>query len=232
MSTFLSTSIIPQIDLYILRRDFFDGFSLLLQDGDGSPFDLSKVQVCASVWKKNSDGSTSQISTLNIEEQEPLNAGRVRLWLSSSQTAAIWDAYGGTTSVGGTFFPSAYAAGESSFASSPLIWDVRTEKEEELADLVSVSGGTFISQINHGLGATERVIFRSTAQSSINYDDTSARIYSNLTSITYAPPYSFTIASLSGVTDAAIGGSVYRLKQDTVVAGSVVVGTTLSNCFP
>jgi hypothetical protein len=232
MSTFLSTSIIPQVDLYILRRDFFDGFSLLLQDSDGLPFDLSEVQVCASVWKKNSDGSTSQISTLNVEEQEPLNAGRVRLWLSSSQTAAIWDAYGGTTSVGGTFFPSAYAAGESSLLSSPLVWDVRIEKEEELANLVSVSGGTFISQINHGLGATERVIFQDTAQSSINYNGTSARIYSNLTSITYAPPYSFTIASLSGITDAAIGGSVYRLKQDTVVAGAVVVGTTLSNCFP
>jgi len=232
MSTFLSTSIIPQIDLYILRRDFFDGFSLLLQDSDGLPFDLSEVQVCASVGKRNSDGSISQISTLNVEEQEPLDAGRVRLWLSSSQTAAIWDAYGGTTSVGGTFFPSAYATGESSLLSSPLTWDVRIEKKEELANLVSVSGGTFISQINHGLGATERVIFQDTAQSSINYNGTSARIYSNLTSITYAPPYSFTIASLSGITDAAIGGSVYRLKQDTIVAGAVVVGTTLSNCFP
>lgn len=232
MSTFLSTSIIPQVDLYILRRDFFDGFSLLLQDSDGLPFDLSEVQVCASVGKRNLDGSISQISTLNVEEQEPLNAGRVRLWLSSSQTAAIWDAYGGTTSVGGTFFPSAYTASESSPLSSPLTWDVRVEKEEEVSDLVSVSAGTFVSQTNHGLGATERVIFRDTAQSSINYNGTSARIYSNLTSITYAPPYSFTIASLSGITDAAIGGSVYRLKQDTVVAGSVVVGTTLSNCFP
>ena len=67
---------------------------------------------------------------------------------------------------------------------------------------------------------------------SINYNGTSARIYTNLTNITYAPPYSFTIASLSGITDAAIGGSVYRLRQDTVVAGAVVVGTTLSNCFP
>jgi hypothetical protein len=69
-------------------------------------------------------------------------------------------------------------------------------------------------------------------KASINYNGTTARIYSNLTGITYAPPYSFTIASLSGITDAAIGGSVYRLRQDTVVAGAVVVGTTLSNCFP
>jgi hypothetical protein len=232
MSTFLSTSIIPQVDLYILRRDFFDGFSLLLQDSDGLPFNLNEVQVCASVWKRNSDGSASQISTLNIEEQEPLGAGRVRLWLTSEQTAIIWDAYGGSATVGGAFFPSAYAASESLSLSSPLIWDVRIEKEEEVADLVSVTAGAFISQTNHTLASSERVIFRDTAQSSINYNGTSARIYSGLTNISYQPPYGFTVPTLSGITDAAIGGSVYRLKQDTVVAGSVVVGTTLSNCFP
>ena len=109
---------------------------------------------------------------------------------------------------------------------------MRVERKEQIADLVSVSGGTFISQTNHGLGATERVIFEGTTQSSINYNGTGARIYSNLTNITYAPPYSFTIASLSGISDAAPGGSVYRLKQDTVVAGNVFVGTTFSNCFP
>jgi len=75
-------------------------------------------------------------------------------------------------------------------------------------------------------------VFGDTAASGINYDGTSARIYSGLTNIAYIAPYSFTIASLSGITNAAIGGSVYRLKQDTVVAGAVVVGTTLSNCFP
>jgi hypothetical protein len=232
MSTFLSTSIIPRVDLYILRRDFFDGFSLLLQDSDGLPFNLNEVQVCASVWQRNSSGAVSQISTLNIEEQEPLGAGRVRLWLTSEQTATIWDAYGGGAAVGGAFFPSAYAAGELSALSSPLIWDVRIEKEEEVADLVSVSAGAFVSQTNHTLASSERVIFRNTAQSSINYNGTSARIYSDLTDISYQPPYSFTIPALSGITDAAIGGSVYRLKQDTVVAGNVLVGTTLSNCFP
>jgi hypothetical protein len=113
-----------------------------------------------------------------------------------------------------------------------LTWDIRIEKQEYVADLVSVSGGTFISQTNHGLGATERAVFSGTTSSGINYNGTSARIYSNLTGITYASPYAFTIASLSGVTNAAIGGSVYRLRQDTVAAGSIFVGTTFSNCFP
>jgi hypothetical protein len=76
------------------------------------------------------------------------------------------------------------------------------------------------------------VIFRDTSDSSINYNNTSARIYSGLTDISYLAPYSFTIAALSGVTDAAIGGSVYRLRQDTVVAGDVEVGATIANCFP
>lgn len=232
MSTFLSTSIAPRIDLTLLRRDFFDGFSLLLQDEDGLPFDLSQVQVCASVWKRNSATSYSQVTAINVEKQAPLNAGRVRFWLSSAQTATIWDEAEGGENIGASFFPSVYSSEASVDAGSSLFWDVRIEKEDELTDLVSVSAGTFVSQTNHGLGATERIIFRDTAQSSINYNGTSARIYSSLSGITYEPPYSFTIASLSGITDAAIGGSVYRLRQDTVVAGAVVVGTTLSNCFP
>lgn len=232
MSTFLSTSIAPRIDLTLLRRDFFDGFSLLLQDADGLPFDLNDVQVCASVWKRNSASSYTQVLTINVEKQEPLSAGRVRFWLSSAQTATIWDEAEGGENIGASFFPSVYASEASVDAGSSLFWDVRIEKEEELADLVSASAGAFISQTNHKLGATERVIFRDTAQASINYNGTSARIYSNLTGITYEPPYSFTIAALSGITDAAIGGSVYRLRQDTVVAGAVVISTTLSNCFP
>lgn len=232
MSTFLSTSIAPRIDLTLLRRDFFDGFSLLLQDEDGLPFDLSQVQVCASVWKRNSATSYSQVTAINVEKQEPLDAGRVRFWLSSAQTATIWDEAEGGENTGASFFPSVYSSEASVDAGSSLFWDVRIEKEDELTDLVSVSAGTFVSQTNHGLGATERIIFRDTAQSSINYNGTSARIYSSLSGITYEPPYSFTIASLSGVTNAAVGGSVYRLRQDTVVAGAVVIGTTLSNCFP
>jgi hypothetical protein len=232
MSAFLSTSSAAQVDLYLLRRDYFDGFSLLLQGSDGLPFDLSLVQVCASIWKRNTDGSIALISTLNVEEQEPLDAGRVRLWLTSQQTAAIWDAYEDVPSVGGTFFPSAYSAGLAASLPSPLIWDVRIESEDYLSDLVSVSSGVFVSQINHTLASSERTIFRDTAQANINYNNTSARIYSGMTSISYQPPYAFTVPALSGITNAAIGGSVYRLKQDTVVAGNVYVGQTLSNCFP
>jgi hypothetical protein len=231
-SSFLATSIASRVDISVLRRDFFDGFSLLLQDEDGLPFDLNDVQVCAAVWQTTASGTFQQVTSFNIEEQEPLSAGRTRLWLSSAQTALIWDAGVTARTSSQSFFPSAYKTEGGVEDFSDLVWDVRIEKEEELADLVSASAGTFISQTNHGLGATERVIFRDTTQSSINYNGTSARIYTNLTNITYAPPYSFTIASLSGITDAAIGGSVYRLRQDTVVAGAVFVGTTLSNCFP
>jgi hypothetical protein len=227
MSTFLATSLAPQVDISLLRRDYFDGVSLLLQDADGVPYDLANVQVCASIFKNTISGTVEQVTSLNIEEQEPLRNGTVRLWLSSSQTATLWDA-AQYSIPSGIFYPTAYASQIRPFFS----WDLRIERKEEIADLVSISAGTFISQTNHGLGATERVIFEGTAQSSINYNGTGARIYSNLTSITYAPPYSFTIASLSGITNAAPGGSVYRLKQDTVVAGSVFVGATFSNCFP
>jgi hypothetical protein len=225
-SAFLATTIAPRIDLHLLRRDYFDGFSLLLQDEDGMPFNLSEVVVCASVWKNTASGTLEQVLSLNVEEQEPLSAGRIRLWLSSAQTASLWDA-AQATSMENVFFPTAYVSGTRPF----LSWDVRIEREERLADLVSVTAGAFISQTNHTLGSSERVVFSGTTQSSINYDGSSSTIYSGLTNISYAPPYSFTIPALSGTTDAAIGGSVYRLKQDTVVTGAVVVSTTLSNCF-
>jgi len=231
MSNFLATSIVPRVDLVLLRRDYFEGLSLLLQDASGVPFDLNGVQVCASVWKSTSSGTFEQVLSINAEEQEPLTAGRVRLWLSSAQTASLWDAYQ-SASVSSSFFPSVYTQSVSQESLSNLFWDVRIETQDELADLVSVASGVFVSQTNHTLGSTERVIFKSTAQSSINYDGTGSTIYSGLTNISYQPPYSFTIASLSGITDAAIGGSVYRLKQDTVVAGNVVISNTLSNCFP
>jgi hypothetical protein len=227
MSAFVSTNSVTEVNLQLLRRDYFDGFSLLLQDSDGEPFDLNDVQVCASVWKSTTSGTVEQVLSINVEEQEPLRAGRVRLWLSSAQSATLWDA-AQYTAASDVFFPSAYSTQVRPF----LSWDVRIEKEEKVADLVSATAGAFISQTNHTLAASERVIFRGTAQSSINYNGTSARIYSGLTNITYQPPYGFTVPALSAITDAAIGGSVYRLKQDTVVAGSVVVGTTLSNCFP
>jgi hypothetical protein len=227
MSTFLATSLAPQIDISLLRRDYFDGVSLLLQDADGVPYDLADVQVCASIFKNTISGTVEQVTSFNIEEEDPLRNGQVRLWLSSSQTATLWDA-AQYSIPSGVFYPTAYASQIRPF----LSWDMRIERKEEIADLVSVSAGTFISQTNHGLGATERVVFEGTTQSSINYNGTSARIYSNLTGITYASPYAFAIASLSGVTNAALGGSVYRLRQDTVAAGSIFVGTTFSNCFP
>jgi len=227
MSNFLATSIVPQVDLVLLRRDYFEGLSLLLQDASGVPLDLNEVQVCASVWKNTSSGTFEQVLSINVEEQEPLTAGRVRLWLSSAQTAALWDA-SQYAIASGVFFPSAYASQVRPF----LVWDVRIETQDELADLISVASGVFISQTNHTLGSTERVVFKNTTQSGINYDGTSGTIYSGLTNISYQPPYSFTIASLSGITDDPLGGSVYRLKQDTVVAGNVVISNTLSNCFP
>lgn len=228
MSTFLSTSTASEIDLTILRRDFFDGFTLVLQDEDGQPFDLNEVQVCASVWRRDSESSYTQISTINVEKQEPWGAGRVRFWLSSAQTATIWDAAYGSQNNGQSFFPRVY----SSEAASSLFWDVRIEKQEELAGLLSVDAGAFISETNHGLGSTDRVVFNGTSTSVINYNGTGARVYTNLANISYVAPYSFRIESLFGITNASIDGSVYRLRQDTVVAGAVVIGTTLSNCFP
>ena len=51
MSVFVATNLAPQIDISLLRGDYFDGVSLLLQDGDGVPYDLADVQVCSSIFK-------------------------------------------------------------------------------------------------------------------------------------------------------------------------------------
>jgi hypothetical protein len=232
MSTFLYNSISPVINIYILRRDYFDGFNILLQDEDGLPFDLNVAKVQASVWKRTASGTVEEITPFNVQEQEPLRNGQARLWLTAEQTKMIWDASLETTSssISQSFFPNAYSVenNQDTIASAPIVWDVRVQKQEEVGILVSANGGSFITQTSHGLGATDDLAFVGTSESSINYDGT-APIYSNLTSITYVPPYSFTVPVLSGITNAAIGGSVYRLKQDTVAAGTVFVGATFTN---
>jgi len=232
MSSFLYTSISPVINIYILRRDYFDGFSVLLQDEDGVPLDLSVTRVQASVWKRTASGTTEEITAFNVQEQEPLRNGLARLWLTAAQTKTIWDASLeiASSSINQAFFPNAYSAenSEDTVASSPIVWDVRIKKQEEAAVLVSANAGSFVTQTSHGLGATDGLAFVGTSESSINYNGT-APVYSDLTNITYVPPYSFTVPALSGITNAAIGGSVYRLKQDTVAGGSVFVGATFTN---
>ena len=236
MSYVVASKNIPKVDLALFERDFFDGAQFLLQDSTGAPWNLNNVTVCASIYKKT--GTTYELVTsFNTEKLEPLTKGQVRIWLSSSQTAAIEAAYdAGQQSAGATaFFPTAYASqadNSTTYENSNLYWDLRIETQEPLTDLVSVAAGVFITQTDHGLGSSERVIFSGTTTTAINYNGTGARIYSSLSNISYLAPYTFTVPALSGVTNAAIGGSVSRLKQDTVVVGNVIVNSTVSNCFP
>jgi hypothetical protein len=231
MSSFLSTSIAPRVDLHLVRRDYFDGMGILLQTASGTAYDLADVDICASVWKRTGEGSYSLVTSVNVEKQEPTRLGQIRIWLTSAQTAAIWDAYGTATLPSASFFPSAYSQEVSIANTSPLVWDVRVETKELSSTLLSVASGVFSSQTNHGLASSERIIFSGTTSSGINFDGTGARVYSGLTSLSYLSPYRFTVPTLSGVTASGLGGSVYRLKQDTVIAGNVIVGPTVSNCF-
>jgi hypothetical protein len=235
MSYVVATKNIPKVDLALFERDFFDGAQFLLQDSTGAPWNLNDVTVCASIYKKV--GTTyALVTSFNTEKLEPFSKGQVRIWLSSAQTATAEAAYdAGQQGAGASaFFPTAYASQADSpatYDNSNLYWDLRIETQERVSDLVSITTGTFITQINHGLAATERIVFSGATTTSINYDGTSARIYSSLSNISYTAPYSFRVPALSGVTNAAPGGSVYRLKQDTVVVGNVIVNSTVSNCF-
>jgi hypothetical protein len=236
MSYVVASKNIPKIDLALFERDFFDGAQFLLQDSTGTPWNLNNVTICASIYKKV--GTTyTLVTSFNTEKLEPLTKGQVRIWLSSAQTATVEAAYeAGQQSAGATaFFPTAYASqadNSTTYENSNLYWDLRIETQEPLTDLVSVAAGVFITQTDHGLGSSERVVFSGTTSTTINYNGTSARIYSSLSNISYLAPYTFTVPALSGVTNAAIGGSVSRLKQDTVVVGNVIVNSTVSNCFP
>lgn len=228
MATFLATANIPKVDLHIVRRDSFDGMTLLLQEADGAPVNLVGVGISAGIWNTTTG---TQVTALNVERLEPYANGQVRLWLSSTQTGLVWDAATSLDSpytLMSSFFPSAYSEARGADL-VPLAWDVRIERPDPVADLISVASGVFTTQTDHGLGATDRVIFTGTNQTSINYEGT--RIYTTLTNLTYVAPYRFTIATLSGVTANPLGGIVSRLKQDTVVAGNVFVGGTYSNAF-
>jgi hypothetical protein len=236
VSYVLAAKNIPQVDIALFERDFFDGAQFLLQDENGSPINLDGVVVCSSIYKVTTAGSTL-VTSFNTEKLEPYRNGQVRLWLTSSQTVLVASAYEGAQQKGGAtvFFPTAYSSQADSasfYEGSNLRWDLRIETPDTSVDLISAASGTFITQVDHGFASTDRVVFSGTTSTAINYNGTSNRLYSNLTGISYLPPYSFAISALSGVTNAAIGGSVYRLKQDTVVVGNVIVNSTNSNCFP
>ena len=66
MSILVATNLVPQVDISLLRRDYFDGVSFLLQDEDGVPYDLTDVQICASIFRNTTSGTVEQVTSLNI----------------------------------------------------------------------------------------------------------------------------------------------------------------------
>lgn len=231
--TFLPLRDIPEIDITLFQRDYFDGIGFILQGDDGEPLDLSTVSICASIYQTTASGTSSLVTSFNVQKEEPFMNGAISLWLSSAQTQTVWTAYQGySTANYHLFAPSAYANEDSILEQTNLTWDLRIEEPEAVADLLAVASGVFTAQSAPKIGGTDRLIFSGTTTAGINHSfSTGSPIYSGATSIEQISPYRFTIASLSGTTNSSLGGSLYKLKQDTVIVGRVVVAQTVSNCF-
>ena len=233
MATFLPLRDIPEIDITLFQRDYFDGIGLILQDNDGLPVDLTNVTICASIYQTTVSGTSAIVTSFNVQKEEPFTNGALNLWLSSAQTQAVWAAYEGyATADYHLFVPSAYANEDSTLDQTNLTWDLRLEQPEKVTDLLSVASGVFSCQSTARIGSTDRLAFSGTTVSGLNYNfSTSAPLYSGATAVSQTSPYRLTIPSLSGTTNSSLGGSLYKLKQDTVIVGKVVVAQTVSNCF-
>lgn len=232
MATFLPLRDIPEIDITLFQRDYFDGIGFVLQDDNGLPIDLSNVTICASIYQTTVSGTSSLVTSFNVLKEEPFDNGAISLWLTSAQTQAVWAAYDGyTTADYHRFVPSAYNNEDSILEQTNLTWDLRLEIPEIVTGLLSVASGVFTANSAMRIGSTDRLLFSGTS-AAINYNfTTSAPLYSGATSISQQSPYRFSLPSLSGTTNSALGGSLYKLKQDTVIVGKVVVAQTVSNCF-
>jgi len=233
MATFLPLRDIPEIDITLFQRDYFDGIGFVLQDDNGLPIDLTSATICASIYQTTASGTSAIVTSFNVQKEEPFTNGALNLWLSSAQTQAVWTAYEGyTTADYHLFVPSAYANEQSTMEQTNLTWDLRVELPEKVADLLAVVSGVFTAQSAPRIGSTDRLAFSGTTSSGLNCNfSTASPLYSGATSISQTSPYRFTIASLSGTTNSALGGALYKLKQDTVIVGKVVVAQTVSNCF-
>jgi hypothetical protein len=233
MATFLPLRNIPEIDITLFQRDYFDGIGLILQDDSGLPIDLSYATICASIYQTTASGTSSVVTAFNVQKEEPFTNGALNLWLSSAQTQAVWAAYEGyATADYHLFVPSAYTNEQSTLEQTNLTWDLRIELPEKVTDLLAVTSGVFTAQSAMRISTTDRLTFSGTTSSGLNYQTTTGSpLYSGATSISQQSPYRFTLPSLSGTTNAALGGSLYKLKQDTVIVGKVVVAQTVSNCF-
>ena len=233
MATFLPLRDIPEIDITLFQRDYFDGIGLILQDNDGLPVDLTNVTICASIYQTTVSGTSAIVTSFNVQKEEPFTNGALNLWLSSAQTQAVWAAYEGyATADYHLFVPSAYANEDSTLDQTNLTWDLRLEKPEKVTDLLSVASGVFSAQSAMRIGSTDRIVFSGTTSSGINHNfSTGSPIYSGATSVRQSTPYTFSLPSLSAITNTSLGGSLFKLKQDTVIVGKVVVAQTVSNCF-
>lgn len=233
MAVFLPLRNIPEIDITLFQRDYFDGIGFVLQDDNGLPIDLTTTTICASIYQTTASGTSSFVTAFNVQKEEPFTNGAINLWLSSAQTQMVWAAYEGyATADYHRFVPSAYENEQSTMEQTNLTWDLRLEVPEKVTDLLTVTSGVFSAQSSMRIGSTDRLLFSGTTSSGINYSfSANAPLYSGATSINQSSPYTFTLPSLSSTTNAALGGSLYKLKQDTVIVGKVVVAQTVSNCF-
>ena len=92
MATFLPLRDIPEIDITLFQRDYFDGIGFVLQDDNGLPIDLSSVTVCASIYQTTASGTSSIVTSFNVQKEEPFTNGALNLVLPFKELAPrrVW----------------------------------------------------------------------------------------------------------------------------------------------
>ena len=71
MATFLPLRDIPEIDITLFQRDYFDGIGFVLQDDNGLPIDLTSATICASIYQTTASGTSAIVTSFNVQKEEP-----------------------------------------------------------------------------------------------------------------------------------------------------------------
>ena len=177
----------------VTRGDTFEGFYVLLLDKDLVPIqDLDTAVLCAEIRTR----AGVLITEFNIERIYDVATqqftGQLRLWLTPTQTELLTETISGDEALDtpSTLF--------STVKYQPAYkFDLRVRREMLSGKLVSFVAGVVTLDRPHNLAPTSKVVFRNVAGAGLS--GLNNNTYTTLSSIQYAPPYRFRVASLSAV---------------------------------
>lgn len=218
MGNFLTLSKISLLDLYIYRGDYFDGFSFLPQNADGSVIDLSTAVIDAEIVF---NGQTLTSFNYRIE-----STGSVKFWLTNAQTTLLPKRFAGSCVSGIECWNPPYFDNK---GQELPIFDIRIIQLIKAGDIGTITVGAGSDKVittlsPHFLGSQEIVTLTGSGVAGLNAIAYSNPVIESSTAIR--------LTGTSGVSGTAgSGGILYLTKVDTLCAGRIITTANVSTAL-